>query len=350
MTTPCTYNTAPGIATGGRPQHGIFDVTNGGQPAATWTGPATWPPTDRNGPLVGEVGYNLKWLLGSTVDGTGYDISFDSAPSFYVDGQPQAVDANGNVVVDPTLRAFERKAASLQAFDPYVDATKLTPVARYLVDAPTLKALHMIDADQARTMSFTMFAQPDYYFQTFSPCPRPSQGCVSDSFAWIHGDYSDDIGRTWLGMVGPGVRAGGLDDSTWTDHTDIVPTMMSLTGLKTDYQPDGRAITQILTASQAKGGNGESFTELGDLFKQLYAPYGAFDHSLIVASTHGIESDDATYLATERRIQQLTAQRDALAQRMKDVLDGSATGHREQLTREGRDLLAQAADLAGSGS
>ena len=32
VNTPCVYNTAPGIATGGKPAHGIFDVTNGGQP------------------------------------------------------------------------------------------------------------------------------------------------------------------------------------------------------------------------------------------------------------------------------------------------------------------------------
>ena len=55
--------------------------------------------------------------------------------------------------------------------------------------------------------------------------PAKSQGCLNDSFAWIHGDYSNDIGQTWLGMAGPGVKNGGIDDSTWTDHTDIVPTM-----------------------------------------------------------------------------------------------------------------------------
>ena len=83
----------------------------------------------------------------------GYDISFDSAPSFHIDGQLQAVDANGNVVVNPVLRDFERAAADLKAFDPYVDATQLTTVGRYLVDGPTLKAIHMIDADPRRTMS-----------------------------------------------------------------------------------------------------------------------------------------------------------------------------------------------------
>jgi hypothetical protein len=347
VNTPCTYNTTPGLATGGKPAHGIFDVTNGGQPVASWTGPTTWPPAGVNGPLVGEMGYNLKYLLGSTIAGTGFDISFDSAPSFYINGQPQAVDAAGNVVLNPTLRAFEQAAANLMAFDPYIDATQLTPVAKYLVDAPTLKAIHMINADPKRTMSFTMFSQPDYFFQTFSPCPHPSQGCLNDGFAWIHGDFSNDIGQTWLGLAGPGVKPDGIDDTTWTDHTDIVPTMMHLLGLLTDYQSDGRVITQVLTPSVAKGDNGASFTELGDVYKQLNAPYGAFAHSLIVASTNGIKADDGTYLSTEQAIQSLASQRDALVQQMKDVLDGSAKGHREQLVREGRSLLEAAKVLAG---
>ena len=148
-------------------------------------------------------------------------------------------------------------------------------------------------------------------------------------------------------MVGPGVQAGGIDYSTWTDHTDIVPTVNALLGLRPDYQPDGRVITQILRPSMAKGGNGESLTELGDVYKQLNAPYGDFAHSLIVASTNAIEADDSTYLSTERQIQQLTSQRDALVQQMKDVLDGSANGHREQLIQQGSNLLKAAKDLAG---
>ena len=342
VTTPCTYNTP-----GGNPQHGLYDLTNAGQSVATWTGPLTWPPAGTNGPLVGEVGYNMFWLLGSMIDSTGYDISFDSAPSFYINHQPQAVDGSGNVVVNSTLRQFEKAAANLKAFDPYLDATQLTPVARYLVDGPTLKALHMVNADPQRTMSFTMFSQPDYYFQTYSPCSGKSQGCLNDSYAWIHGDYSNDIGKTWLGMVGPGVNAGGIDDSTWTDHTDIVPTVNALLGLTPDYQTDGRVIAQILTPSVAKGGNGESFADLGDVYKQLNAPYGDFAHSLIVASTNAIEADDSTYLSTERQIQTLTSQRDALVQQMKDVLDGSANGHREQLIQQGSSLLAAAKELAG---
>lgn len=340
--TPCVYNTAIG-----NPQHGIFDVTNGG--AMPWTGPALWLPAAQNGPLVGEVGYNVKWpaLIGPTVNGVGHDISFDSAPSFYVNGQPQAVDANGNIVLNATLRAFEQAAANLQGFDPYLDATKLTPVARYLVDAPTLKAIHMINADPQRTMSFTMFSQPDYFFETFSPCPAPSQGCVNDWFAWIHGDYSNDVGQTWLGVAGPGVRALGIEDQTWTDHTDIVPTMMALLGLSGDYVPDGRVITEALEPKVAGSGNGESFRHLGRVYKQLNAPYGDFNHSLIVASTNGIGADDDTYLATEQEIQILTAERDDLAAQMKAILNGGSQGHQEQLIRQGEQLLAAAAALAG---
>src|SRR5215468_7907832 len=119
---PCTYNTLPGLApivpgVGPVPQHGIFDVTSNG--TIPFAAPA-WPPAN-NGPFVGEIGYNIKWpgLIGPNVNGVGYDISFDSAPSFYIDGQPQAIDTGGNIVVNPTLRAFEHVAANLEGFDPY---------------------------------------------------------------------------------------------------------------------------------------------------------------------------------------------------------------------------------------
>jgi hypothetical protein len=350
VTTPCVYNTALGdvVPPATTPQHGIFDVTNGAtatSDSSTWNGPTTWPPTTQNGPLVGEVGYNMNWLLGSTINNSGYSISFDSAPSFYINGQPQAEDSNGNVVVNPTLRAFEQKAANLKAFDPYIDATQLTPVARYLVDEPTLKALHMINADPQRNMSFTMFSQPDFFFQQGTPCPK-GQGCVNDGFAWIHGDYSNDIGQTWLGVVGPGVNDGGIDNRTWTDHTDIVPTMDALTGLHPDYTPDGRAITQILHRRVGQGDGSESSQLLGDVYKQLDAPYGAFNHWLIVASTNGIKSDDTTYVATEQAIQSLAAQRDALALQIRGVLYGTAHGHGQQLIRQAFELFGRAFALS----
>ena len=66
-----------------------------------------------------------------------------------------------------------------------------------------------------------------------------------------------------------------------------------------------------------------------------------------MASTSAIKANDSVYLSTEQQIQQLTSQRDALARQMKNVLDGSAIGHVDDLIAQGQDLLAQAAALAG---
>jgi hypothetical protein len=179
---------------------------------------------------------------------------------------------------------------------------------------------------------------------------------VNDGFAWIHGDYSNDIGQTWLGMVGPGVRDRGIDNTTWTDHTDIVPTMNALLGLHADYTTDGRVITQDLTGPAAGRDGSWPLQSLGDLYKQLDAPYGLFNHWLIVASTNGIKSGDSTYLETERAIQSLAAERDALVARIRNVLDGGSRagsdrdGERRdgvaRLFRHGVGLIERAEGLA----
>src|SRR5207244_10883098 len=80
-------------------------------------------------------------------------------------------------------------------------------------------------------------------------CPNAASQafvCVDYHFAWSHGDATDDIGRTWLGIAGPGIKQLGQTSSVWTDHTDIQPTMLSLAGLSNDYTPDGRVISQFL--------------------------------------------------------------------------------------------------------
>ena len=62
--------------------------------------------------------------------------------------------------------------------------------------------------------------------------------CVDPKFAYNHGDYQDEIANTWLGVVGPGVERGTVDDETWTDHTNVRPTMLALLGLHDDYGHD----------------------------------------------------------------------------------------------------------------
>jgi hypothetical protein len=59
--------------------------------------------------------------------------------------------------------------------------------------------------------------------------------------AWNHGTVGSQINTTWLGMVGPGVARLGVDNTLWSDHSSIQPTMMVLLRLHDDYLPDGRA-------------------------------------------------------------------------------------------------------------
>jgi hypothetical protein len=343
VTTPCEY------------KHGVTDITD----ITSGATPPLWPAPGDTKPYLGEIGIDLKWLFGlSGPLSSGYDISFDSAPSFYINNQPQALDASGNVAVNPTLREFEKRAASVKAFDPYIDKTRLIPVSNYLADAPTLKALHMINADPQRTMSFTMFSQPDFFFQTFTPCgPSAIKACVNSAFSYIHGDYAPDVGQTWLGLVGPGVKANGLDNQVWSDHADIQPTIMALLGLKNDYAPDGRVIADPLSPSAlpvALQENRGDLLRLGAAYKQLNAPYGEFARWLLLASTEGIRADDTTYLAIENKIKDLTSARDALATSIRAALNRAAFGgtavnddQAQAWIRQGGRLIDQAHTLAG---
>ena len=109
----------------------------------------------------------------------------------------------------------------------------------------------MINTDPNRTPTFVDFGNPDFYFQesncSGSGVPSGIAECANPGFAWNHGDIQQEIGNTWVGFVGPGVANNGIDPTTWTDHTNVRPTMMALTGLKDDYEQDGHVLVQALT-------------------------------------------------------------------------------------------------------
>src|SRR3954451_22594150 len=96
----------------------------------------------------------------------------------------------------------------------------------------------------------TMFGKADYFFQNDSKnltdCSQAPTNCVvvGPGFAWNHGDFQQDITRTWAAMVGPGVRPLGRHDEVFSDHTDVRPTMLALLGLKDDYVHDGRVLSE----------------------------------------------------------------------------------------------------------
>jgi hypothetical protein len=316
----------------------------------------------------GELSGDMTGLIATqTHNTTPYNIVNDSAPEFYVTGQP-GPDTK-------PVRSLEHAVASLTAQNPYTATTQ--PITNYLADPTEEAILHMSNADPARTATFAMFAKPDYFLSagsaTCDPCVTQNTG-----FAYDHGDYAAEIDTNWLGIAGPGVKNLGLDGTaaskgpnsagpdsgqvtvpgshttgTWIDETDIRPTIMYLTGLKDDYEHDGRVITQILTkpnsALSAKG-----VTALGECYKQLNSSVGELGTATLQAATKGIEStSNKVYEATDKALRNLDLARDKLAGQIKGDLEAAAFANTPvpnpgSLTSACQSQISAAEHLAGS--
>jgi hypothetical protein len=304
---------------------------------------------------VGEVQGNLTGMLAANGVSTPFDVQADSAPSIYIHGQPGATA--------PRVRAMERAVARLSADN--LSTGRTVRLTGYLADPVELKLLHMITSDPKRTPSFTLFGNPNFWLSSGPASCGTS--CVSEppgGDAWNHGTVSAQINTTWLGLVGPGVRHLGVDNTTWSDHTDIQPTMLELLGLHDDYAPDGRVLAEVLSPSALAPAMRENTAELlrlGQVYTQVEATVGSFGLDTLQASTRALASaspGDATYTAIESQLQKLGASRDALAAKMRSVLLGAAFYGREfgesdaqSLIAQGDRLLGQAAVLAaGSAS
>ena len=298
-------------------------------------------------PLVGEVNGNLAGLL-ATQQGitTPFTVHSDMAPTIYLTGNPSRT-------ATPT-REFGRALGHLSAVNPYTSQSENLSAA--LADPVGMKALHMVTADPQRTQTLTMFAAPDWFL--FAGAPNCTAPCVTvpttpptSTFAWNHGGIQPEIANTWLGIVGPGVRHNA-DDTTWIDHTDVRPTMLSLLGLQDSYTHDGRVLIDQLDASavpQALRAHRETLRRLGEVYKQLNAPFGEFGSSMLLASTKAVKSgsttDDATYVRLEDGISSLTAARDALAGQIKSSLDGAAFSDEALNEQQAKGFIADAQSL-----
>jgi hypothetical protein len=309
--------------------------------------------TPCNYSTVSEVNANLAGLL-ATQQGiaTPFTVHSDMSPTVYITGNP-ARDA-------AVTRNFGRALSKLTAVNPITGESNNLNVA--VADPVGMKALHMITADPQRTPTLTWFAHPDYFFfaaaaNCASPCvfiPPPS----NFTFAWNHGSIDPEIATTFLGMVGPGVRNNG-DDATWADHTDERATMLNLLGLSDTYAHDGRVLIDQLydwAVPQSLRAHRETLRRLGEVYKQLNAPFGTFSMNMLALSNRAISSGspaaDGTYATLEGQIQTLTSQRDALASQIRAGLNGAAAGNalnEQQAKRwidQAQNLLNQAAAAA----
>ena len=151
----------------------------------------------------------------------------------------------------------------------------------------------------------------------------------------------------------------GVDNSIWSDHTDIQPTMLALLGLADDYAPDGVVLSDVidsLALPPAMLSNYPLLVQLGQVYTQLEAAVGEFGLGTLTASTRALASDsagDGTYTTIENQLAQLGAARDALAAQMQAALLGAEFGGQpldghaaRKLVAAGQGLLAQADALA----
>lgn len=287
---------------------------------------------------IGEIDTNLVDILNQqdpSLASTPIDLHFDMAPTFYVEGNP----APGA----PIARAFERAAAALTTTS--VITGNVDRLTRYLADPVELKLLHMVTGDPQRTPTFVMFGNPDYYFQT-SGTPDFVE---NPGYAWNHGGVDHKVNTTWLGMVGPGVEHHGIDDATWSDHTDIRPTMLVLAGLTDDYAHDGRVLVENLSDEalprSLRGESGQAFEVLAAAYKQITAPVGRLAMDTLEASTAALAGDDTTYAAVESSIGALTTKRDALAATIIQKLEDAEFNGQPLDLATSLDLAAQAEEL-----
>jgi hypothetical protein len=299
----------------------------------------TYTPGSSGPNTIGEILTNIQALLGQedpTLDftKTPFDIHFDMAPVFYLSGQPARRTA--------VARQFERDAAALTAVNPRTGKTDT--LTRFLADPIELKLLHMITDDPLRTPTFVMFGDPDYFFQTFVPNGSPNVS-VNPSFAWNHGGVAPEINNTYLALVGPGVKNRGLTDSVWSDHTDIRPTLLSLVGLKDDYQSQGRVLAEDLHRWALPDGvedSGDEFVELAHAYKRINAPVGELGLASLKISTAALAGNDDTYSDLEGRLQFITAVRANLAAKMLDRLTDAEFHGKRISGGEERALVLQA--------
>jgi hypothetical protein len=321
---------------------------------------------------VGEINADLRRMIFTQFgDSTVFSVHADDAPTVYVNGTSTQPIRDQT---DPVVRNLERESGQLSWLNPYTGQVE-NNIMVALADHTEMQTLHMVTADRFRTPTFTPFADPDWFFfasgnvaGTTAPatCLTPA-ACAfipprnNSSFAWNHGDIQDEIASTWVGYVGPGVDQTGVNGTTWSDHTDVRPTILALAGLKDDYTHDGRVISEALTgwaipSAMKKSGN---FIPLAQTYKQLNAPFGQFAMDTLKASTKALKSgsaaNDTTYAQIEGQIDVLTAQRDALAVQIKSALEGAAFNNQvitnqqaQQLIAQSQSLLSQAHSLATS--
>ena len=298
----------------------------------------------------GEIELSIdKVLLTQRMNSTPFSVHSDDAPNVYINSNPGATSS--------LTRTMEHDVDALTATNPISGNTD--KLSKLLADRAEMKLLHMVTFSPQRTPSFTIFGDDNYFFETGNNngCATPTAPvCEAPGFAWNHGDFQQQITRTWVAMVGPGVKQLGRDDAVFTDHTDVRPTVMALLGLTDDYAHDGRVVAEFMQQSALPPGirnNRENFIELAQVFKQLNAPKGELGRASLVWSNRSVTSSDKVYSRYLTEIGDITEDRDELASQIKSVLANAGFHNKpvderteDGLGRRARQMIDGVKDLA----
>jgi len=305
--------------------------------------------------FAAEINAHINRLLTTRNPATpAFSVLSDDAPTFYLNGNPAPTAA--------VTRQMEHDLDALMTTNPIT--TAVDKLSFRLADQAEMKLLHMVTKSPARTPTFTMFGNDNYFFFTAAggDCVT-GPTCVfvpvspGATFAWNHGDVQEDITRTWMAMAGPGVKRQGRDDTVFSDHTDVRPTMLALVGLKDAYVHDGRVLAEDLDEQALPQGirpHREQFLKLATAYKQLNAPLGSVGLNSLDFANRSIVADDTTYGQYLTTLGAITTDRDALASQIKTVLDNAAFAGQDvdehtvnDLVSRANRIIDQVANLAG---
>jgi hypothetical protein len=136
--------------------------------------------------------------------------------------------------------------------------------------------------------------------------------------------------------------------------------LLTLVGLKDDYQHEGRALVEHLKgwAQPSAVKKSDNFVALAKVLKQINAPVGPLGLASLQASTVAMESgsaaDDSTYASIENQLASYTAQRNALVAQIVPLLEAAefngtpiSDGTAANLIQQGQKLLSSVQSYAG---
>ena len=156
---------------------------------------------------------------------------------------------------------------------------------------------------------------------------------------------------SFLGLVGPGVKTLGVDNTTWASHADTRPTILALTGLTDDYTTEGRVLLEDLNPgalTQTLRAHHETLSRLGQAYSQINAPVGQFGLDTLKISTTALASNsagDATYANLEAELAGFGQQRDLLAGQIQGALVGAEFNGQAINEKAAKDQIARAESL-----